>query len=179
MAWVTPQEAPLRLKPTFAVLSAVAVGSALFVTGGASAAQPLSATGGGQILIGTQGAGNTIAFTARNVEGETPDAARGQVQYVNREAGNGRDQVVLHGDVDCMVIDPAMNTAHISGTYRDEEETPFALYVQDNGEGAGAQDMIAIAPIDAVSCSDETAEDEAMELGRGNAQVRDGESDDS
>lgn len=56
----------------------------------ASAAQEDAATGGGQVMVGTKGAGDTIAFTAKG----TVDAGDGQVQYVDREGGTDRKSVV-------------------------------------------------------------------------------------
>lgn len=164
-------EAPLRLKSTLTLVTAAAAGSALVMTGGAFAAPPAvdSATGGGQILFSTDGgAGNTIAFTARGNAQE----ATGQVQYVNREAGNGQSQEVLHGTVDCIVVDGTI--ARMSGVWRDGTE--FALYVQDNGEGSSAEDdIVAIAPVDDAQCADDPNDDDMTALGRGNAQVRDGD----
>ena len=145
-------------------VTALAGAFALTATG-ATATQQDAATGGGQILFSSDGgAGNTIAFTAQG----TADAARGQVQYVNREAGKGQAQVVQHGTVTC--IDVQGTIARIAGEWRDGGT--FGLYVQDNGEGKAAEsDVVTVVP--GVSECDFDDPDEFTALGRGNAQVRD------
>ena len=157
----------MKLTPTLAAatLGVAALSSAFLVTGSATAGQQDAATGGGQILFSTDGgAGNTIAFTAQG----TAEAAKGQVQYVNREAGTGQSQVVQHGTVTC--IDVQGTIARISGTWRDGGA--FGLYVQDNGEGSAAEnDVVTVVP--GVSDCDFDDPDEFTALGRGNAQVRD------
>lgn len=157
----------MRLTPTLAAatLGVAALGSAFLVTGSATAGQYDAATGGGQILFSSDGgAGNTIAFTAQG----TADGARGQVQYVNREGGKGRSQVVKHGTVTC--IDAEGTVARIAGEWRDGGT--FGLYVQDNGEGAAADnDVVTIVP--GVSDCDFDDPDSPTMLARGNAQVRD------
>jgi hypothetical protein len=159
----------LRLTPTttVAALSVVALGGALTLTGGATAAQEDRATGGGQIEIGTGGgAGDTIAFTARGAG----DEARGQVQYVNREEGKGRSQTVQHGTVNCLYVDH--DTARIAGKWRDGG--PFYLYVKDNGEGSSAEnDIVALTSMSDGECADDPQDDPRWALARGNAQVHD------
>jgi hypothetical protein len=140
-------------------------GVALALSGvSASAGQGDAATGGGQILVGSDGgAGSTIAFTAQG----TAEAGRGQVQYVDR---SGEEQVVQHGTVTC--IDVQGNEARIAGTWRDGGS--FGLYVQDNGEGSKAtgEDMIALTP-DLTGCESDRDDNDPTGLARGNAQVRD------
>lgn len=127
------------------------------------------ATGGGQILVGTRGAGDTIAFTARG----TATAAQGQVQYVDRMDGTGRGQTTYHGAVAC--LDVTGNTAKIAGTWRDGGN--FQLFVEDNGEGAGAlaSDVVVVVSMaDEPACDfDEPDEEDQTALARGNAQVYD------
>jgi hypothetical protein len=137
-------------------------GVALALSGvSASAGQGDAATGGGQILVGSDGgAGSTIAFTAQG----TAEAGRGQVQYVDR---SGEEQVVQHGTVTC--IDVQGNVARIAGEWRDGGT--FGLYVQDNGEGDGS-DMIAVTP-NLTDCAEDRDDDDPTGLARGNAQVRD------
>ena len=132
------------------------------------------ATGGGQVLLGSSGAGNTIAFTAQNVE-SAGTAARGQVQFVDRSAGPGQEQVKFHGIVTCLRVSGTM--AELAGFERNTGE-PFNLRVVDNGEGAGATGMDMIEFNDDVgdaSCDDDDSDDEEPELrlARGNAQVYD------
>jgi hypothetical protein len=152
------------------VLAAVALAlvAMLAMSSGATAGSSRDrATGGGQILFSTQGAGNTIAFTAQG----TADAAKGQVQFIDRSAGNGRDQVKYHGDVTC--IDAVGNTAKVAGVLRNGNF--FNLYVQDTGEGLGNSDPIFFDSMaDMPDCDFDTPEDEDIQaLARGNAQVYD------
>jgi hypothetical protein len=156
----------------------------LTLTGAAAATllllAPLSAiagdgdkvTGGGQILLSTKGAGNQIAFTAQQKGSE----ATGQVQTIDRSAGTGRSQVKFHGVVDC--VEASGNMAKVGG-HRKGGTQRFTLLVQDNGQGAAADpDMIAFKKGDAAdpTCDPGDNDDDGlMALGRGNAQVRDGQ----
>lgn len=157
------------MRARFSVVAVLASLSALILVTLASAgSQTDRATGGGQVLVGTRGAGDTIAFTAQG----TAVAARGQVQYVDREGGTGQGQTVYHGVVAC--VDVEANVAKIAGTWRDGG--PFQLYVEDNGEGANAPDdivtVISMAP--EPTCDfDEPEEEDQTALARGNAQVYD------
>lgn len=154
----------MKKKRTIALVGASVAGAALALSGAtAFATQDDAATGGGQILVGSDGgAGSTIAFTAQG----TADAASGQVQYVDR---SGDEQVVQHGTVTC--IDVQGNEARIAGTWRDGGS--FGLYVQDNGEGSAADDdMIALTP-DLTGCESDRDDNDPTALARGNAQVRD------
>lgn len=151
-------------KKMFTIVGVGVAGAALAFSGStAMAGQQDAATGGGQILVGDRGAGDTIAFTAQG----TSDGAKGQVQYVDREGGTGQGQTVQHGTVTC--IDVQGNVARIAGEWRDGGT--FGLYVEDNGEGDGT-DMIALTP-DLTDCSDEREDEDPTGLARGNAQVRD------
>lgn len=152
-------------KKMFTIVGVGVAGAALAFSGStAFAGQDDAATGGGQILVGSEGgAGDTIAFTAQG----TADGAKGQVQYVDREGGTGQDQVVQHGTVTC--IDVQGNVARIAGEWRDGGT--FGLYVEDNGEGDGT-DMIALTP-DLTDCAEDREDDDPTGLARGNAQVRD------
>jgi hypothetical protein len=126
------------------------------------------ATGGGQVLVGDRGAGDTIAFTARG----TSDAATGEVQYVDRDGGTGQGQSTYHGNVECLDVEG--NRAKIAGTW--ESGGPFNLYVVDNGQGSAANDDIVtvISQADDPSCDfDDPQEGDQTALARGNAQVYD------
>lgn len=153
------------MKKKMITLGVGVAGAALALSGStAFAGQEDAATGGGQILVGSEGgAGDTIAFTAQG----TADAAKGQVQYVDREGGTGQGQVVQHGTVTC--IDVQGNVARIAGEWRDGGT--FGLFVEDNGEGDGT-DMIALTP-DLADCAEDREDDDPTGLARGNAQVRD------
>jgi hypothetical protein len=137
---------------------------AIAIPVGAQAGSPRDrATGGGQITMGLQGAGNTIAFTAQN--SGSSDAATGQVQYIQRIDGQDK----LHGTVTCLRV--SGNTAKIAGVGRDGRA--FQLYVADNGQGSAAQnDMILFQFADEATCDFDQGDD-VPELARGNAQVYD------
>lgn len=139
------------------------------------------ATGGGQILIPSngQGAGDTIAFTAQNTGGAN-NAAKGQVQVVERGGtGRGKNNVRFHGEVKCLIVQG--NTAEMAGTYKNGNgaTTGFILYAQDNGEGAAdlaanGADQIALTRTSDPTCErDDSDDDGQTDLARGNAQVYD------
>ena len=153
------------------LLIAVAV-LAVAVPGMASAGSRTDrATGGGQTLLSTPGAGNTIAFTAQG----TTDLAKGQVQFIDRSAGTGQSQVKFHGVVNCLLVEG--NRAQISGENRDTH-APFELSVVDNGEGAAASNDLILfdtTDVDGNCATDDSDDDDEPELAlaRGNAQVYD------
>jgi hypothetical protein len=125
-------------------------------------------TGGGQILFSTRGAGNTIAFTAQG----TADDGKGQLQFVDRSAGNGQDQIVYHGEVTCVEVDG--NSAKVAGVFRDG--SAFNLVAVDNGEGALADDDMIFfdSMAETPECDfDDPDEEDFMALARGNVQVYD------
>ncbi len=150
---------------------AVAVVGALLLPVAASADPSVDqAMGGGQILFSTEGgAGSTIAFTAQG----TAEAAKGQVQFIDRSGGKGRNQVKQHGEVTCIVVEG--NVAKIGGVLRNGDF--FNLYVEDTGEGHGNADVIFYdGMVDTPDCDFDTpSDDDLMALARGNAQVRDGD----
>ena len=126
------------------------------------------ATGGGQVLVGDKGAGDTIAFTARG----TAEDAKGEVQYVDRTDGTGQGQATYHGDVACLAVEG--NRAKLSGTWR--EGGNFQVIVVDNGEGSNAEnDVVIVQKMDDLTCDDEDDDDDDGQtaLARGNAQVYD------
>jgi len=107
-------------------------------------------TGGGQAFFGSngetgQGAGDTVAFSAKRAKG-TPEGstdAVGQIQ-VNRRTTT---QVKFHGTFHCLVVNGEPNSgagmAWASGESRDG--TPFQLYVEDGGKGQMERnDMITL-----------------------------------
>ena len=117
---------------------------ALAVSGvGMSQAAPAvyKVTGGGQTLVGTTGAGSTIAFTAQSA-GAEGEAAKGQFQLQLRDG----TKETIHGEVSCVVVysyteDGGM--AVIGGQSRDGED--FRFDVVDGGEGRDASDMIRVS----------------------------------
>ena len=120
------------------------------------------ATGGGQFLINTRGgAGDNIGFTAQG----TADAAKGQVQYVDRTSTG---QTTYHGTVDCLVV--VGKEAHIAGTWRDG--TFFHLFVSDNGHHGA--DMIQMDPNASDNqCNFRSRPSDRSSLARGNVTVYD------
>ena len=150
-------------------LAAALVVVALSVTAASAGSPNDRVTGGGQTLVGTSGAGNTIAFTAQG----NSESAKGQVQVVDRTNGTGQSQTRFHGIVDCLAVDGKM--AEIYGHKRDDPADVFAVYVVDNGEGALADnDIVALNDDPKSPCALEDDDDQGeTELGRGNAQVYD------
>ena len=132
------------------------------------------ATGGGQILVSSdgRGPGDTITFTAQErADGTTV----GNVNVIDRVQGAGGKGVHFKGAVAC--IEAVGNTAKISGIGRlNGADQPFILVVTDNGEGSAAgNDVITLQYTDDVTCEREDGDnDGATELARGNAQVTDG-----
>ena len=150
-------------------LAAALVVVALPVAAATAGSSTDRVTGGGQTLVGTSGAGNTIAFTAQG----TSTDARGQVQVVDRNAGTGQAQTKFHGIVDCLSV--SGDTAEIIGHKRDDGADKFSVYVVDNGEGIAADnDMILLNENPDDECGiDDDDDDGAVDLARGNAQVYD------
>ena len=140
-------------------------------------------TGGGQAFFGSngetgQGAGDTVAFSAKRAKG-TPEGstdAVGQIQ-VNRRTTS---QVKFHGTFNCLVVNGEPNSgagmAWASGESRDG--TPFQLYVEDGGKGqAERNDMIMLFVGDETQdgdgpCGFEDTDTDSISLSRGNVQVR-------
>ena len=151
-------------------LAAVVVGTAAFVALpiAAQAADGDKATGGGQVLLGTSGKRSTITFTAQ----QTGSAVKGQVNFVDRSAGAGQQQVHTKGTVTCIAVDG--NMAEIGGTLNNQSETPFFLRVIDNGEGANASnDLIEYDNVGEDGDCDQDSDNPRfdLELAKGNAQV--------
>ena len=147
--------------------------------GSATAGSTDKATGGGQILLSSdgRGPGDTIAFTAQRRE---DGSVVGNVNVIDRlsggpGAGTGRG-VHFKGDVTC--IDVQGNVAKIGGVGErsDGTTTAFTLVVTDNGEGLDDNDLIALQYISSdPNCEREDGDDDGeTELARGNAQVTDG-----
>jgi len=153
----------IKLGLTAAMVAALALPLA------ASAGNVDKTTGGGQILFASKGAGNTIAFTAQG----TSEAAKGEVRFIDRSGGNGREQVKYFGDVKCIQVEGTV--AKVAGTLRNGDS--FNLYAEDTGEGNGNADPIYFDGMaDTPDCDfDDPDSDDMQALARGNAQVRDGD----
>lgn len=162
-----------RILTGTAVLAVTLAGTGV----GSAAPAVYKVTGGGQTLVGTTGAGNTIAFTAQSA-GAEGEAAKGQFQLQLRDGA----KETIHGEVNCVVVysyteDGGM--AVIGGTSRDGE--PFRFDVIDGGEGKDASDMIRVSRGDEAEDGDDNGsdsflcdeEDEQAEtdFARGNVQV--------
>ena len=118
---------------TLGVLAAVTAVAAIPVAADASSPRD-RATGGGQVLLDpnaqpSQGALDTVAFTAQRQKGESNDStlADGQVQ-VNRRSG---EALKFHGEVECLIVQG--NKAYMNGHSRDG--IYFELFAIDGGEG--------------------------------------------
>lgn len=134
-------------------------------------------TGGGQVIINNnfQGAGDTIAFTARELTPSGP-AARGQVEYLPTASQSGPiiSAGRWHGSVNCLVVD-SDQTATFAGRKTQGNDLPFfRISVVDNGpEGGGNQgeDLIFLEESeDPLDCEDDADADEQT-LARGNLTV--------
>lgn len=128
-------------------------------------------TGGGQALAtsdssSVKGPGDTYGFNAQQIEGATADAAKGQFNSIQRDAGatvgRGKGEHIK-GEVTCLVAtgDGTQGTARFGGVIRGSEfqdmtqpssptEQPraytdrmiFIVDVTDNGEGQAEDDLI-------------------------------------
>jgi hypothetical protein len=154
-------------------------GLALFALGSsvATAGTGDKATGGGQTFLGNSGKGSTIAFSAQQ-DSASGSSAKGQVQFIDRSLGAGKNQVKFHGVVDCIEVTDE-NLAVIGGYKRGDMTDRFTLRVVDNGEPNNGMDLIQFGEEeDKATCGDgNDDEPPSMEfsLARGNAQVRDGD----
>ncbi len=158
-------------------------GIALFAVpvSGAVAGNGDKATGGGKVLFSDNDAkASTIAFTAQG----TVDTAKGQVQFIDRSAGGGQNAVKFHGTVTCIVVEG--NRAQIAGLRRggdrETEGDTFELTVVDNGEPNRGNDMIMFDNMDVDGQCEESEQDSdepEIALAKGNAQVRDGDAENS
>lgn len=144
--------------------------------GMAQAAPPSGAkvTGGGQIIAdNVQGPGDTIAFQVQNINGATgdadSDAARGQVQSVERE-GAGRPTDKFHGEAACLVV--VANTARFAGVVRGAGGGFFRVDIVDNGQGdSSPNDMVVVQrSTEPLDCDDDASGDET-DLARGNVKI--------
>ena len=128
-------------------------------------------TGGGQTEVGNTGPGDTIAFTAQNTGDD--DAAKGQVQFVDRE--DGKVQEIYHGEVICLraVSGGTDGAARFAGEWRNQGSGTFEIYVEDNGEPNQGNDLIFIDQVDPPDCVDDEDDnpDDPVALGRGHVQV--------
>jgi hypothetical protein len=146
-----------------AIAAALVAGASL-----ATSAPAPKVTGGGQTLNGTEGAGDTIAFVAQDTDGDEGQAARGQVQYIDREDDG---QTVQHGTVSCLVYE-SENSARFAGTWNGGGT--FEIAVTDNGEGSNADDdLIGVFPMSEPDCANDDGDDDdaTTALARGNVQV--------
>lgn len=153
---------------------AIGVAALAAFGGTASAGSTDKATGGGQILLSSdgRGPGDTIAFTAQAREDGT---VVGNVNVIDRTGNTGKGGVHFKGDVTCVVAEG--NVAKIAGVGErsDGTTTGFTLLVTDNGEGLDDNDLISLQYTSDPTCEREDGDDDAQtELARGNAQVKDG-----
>jgi hypothetical protein len=160
----------VKFKLTLAIagVAALAISS-----GSATAGNGDKVTGGGKVLFSTEDVkASTIAFTAQG----TVDAAKGQVQLIDRSAGGGQSQTRFHGVVTC--VETGDNFGVVSGYERGNPTGPeFLLRVIDNGQGAAAEDdLIAFDQMTEENTCGEGDDDDELSaaLAKGNAKVRDG-----
>ena len=158
----------LRLMFALAGLAALAMTS-----GTATAGNGDKVTGGGQVIFSEGDVkASTIAFTAQG----TTETAKGQIQFIDRSEGGGRDAVKYHGVVDCLEV--TGNYGVLGGYKKRTGGNRFVLRVVDNGEPNQGADMIQFdnETEDNACGDDEDDSPPEFSLARGNAQVRDGDS---
>ncbi len=163
------------------LVAIVAVLALPTVASGASTRDAI--TGGGQAFFGTggetgQGAGDTVAFTAKREKGaaDGTDAAVGQIQ-VNRRTS---DVIKFHGTFDCLVVNgvPGSGAGMAWASGQSRTGTSFQLYVEDGGKGTMERnDMITLLVGDDTEAGDgpcgfEDADTDSISMSRGNVQVR-------
>lgn len=162
----------------------VMAGVAIFAisSGSATAGNGDKITGGGQVVLDTENPGvrtSTLAFTAQG----TDDAAKGQVQLIDRQAGTGRNSVRFHGVVTCVETGPGPDEENFgiaAGHKRGDESVPFVLRVIDNGQPSEGTDLIQFdRGEDATNtCGDDSDDAELSgQVAHGNAKVRNGDSE--
>lgn len=132
------------------------------------------ATGGGQVLVATdgRGPGDTITFTGQE---RADGSVVGNVNVIDRVQDAGGKGYHFRGDVTC--IEAVDNVAKLGGTGTGPDGTTgFILIVTDNGQGSAADnDTITLQYTNDVTCEREDGDnDGAVDLARGNAQVTDG-----
>ena len=148
----------------------------------AQAESAFKVTGGGQTDVGTSGPGDTIAFNAQQEEGVDENsgftAAKGQVQYIDRDGG--KIVAIYHGEVECLEA--------VSGTSAEDGAAVFAgewtnkqtgvtdlfeIYVEDHGEPNQGNDQILIEAMEETPCDRDDEEDDEPTAAhaRGNVQV--------
>ena len=110
---------------------------------GSAAPAAYKVTGGGQTLVGSTGAGNTIAFTAQSA-GEEGSAAKGQFQLQLRDAA---EKEGIHGEISCVQVYSFTEDGGVAvlGGYSRDTGEPFRFDVVDGGEGKDASDMIRLS----------------------------------
>ena len=160
----------MRIKTTVAIagLAALAIGGTTATAGNGD-----KVTGGGQVLFSTDDVKrSTIAFTAQG----TATDAKGQVQFIDRSLGAGKNQTRYHGVVNCVEV--SGNFAVVSGYPKGDPEGPeFLLRVVDNGQGQDPNDMIEFdEETTDNTCGGESDDDNELTvaLAKGNVKVRDG-----
>lgn len=166
------------MKKALIVIAVLALVAGLVVVGQAGSAYKV--TGGGQFQVATTGGpGDTIAFNAQQLgDPNDPDAAKGQVQYVDRT--NGKVVGIFHGEVECLrVVATGDNgAARLAGVWDDPRTAPatdgtFEILADDNGEPNQNADKIFIDRMDPPDCVDDSTNnpDSPTGLARGNIQI--------
>jgi hypothetical protein len=159
-----------------AVVCGAVLALGLSGTGLAQAQAPsgYKVNGGGQAFPtadDVSGAGDTLGFTAQQTAGEDDAAARGQVQYVDREGG--RQVANVHGTVTCLVVDGQQAT--IGGVLTrggSEDGGFFQLDVMDSGQENRGTDVVMFREVDEEPACDEPGDlEEAPVLARGNVTI--------
>jgi hypothetical protein len=176
----------IRIGVVLGALAALA-----FAATAIAAPSPFKITGGGQTFAtadaeaGVSGPGDTITFQAFIPQQGTSEDSTGRINIIDRTPDAGGKGVHYQGVVECSFLetDPAvgMGYAELRGRVtRSDSEDPqnFLVRIQDNGQGAAAEDDLVsfeIAPGDAPECEDSRDDQDddgiTMTLARGNAKI--------
>ena len=154
--------------------------------GTAQAQNGLKVTGGGQVFAGDAdaqggGPGDTYGFNAQDLDGDpNTEAAKGNLNIIDRTEGQGGKGVHIRGDVTCIRALPLGDNEDADGVARfggvlQDGVTYFVVDVTDNGEGNSADDDLIfyreVQPEEDGSPCDGDDETSDMRLARGNAQI--------
>lgn len=164
------------MKRTVVCGAVLALGAGGIGLAQAQAPSGYKVTGGGQAFpfeAEPSGAGDTLGFNAQQTAGEDDPAARGQVQYVDREGGQ---QIAnIHGTVTCLLVQGEEDggQATIGGIItRGGEKGFFQLDVIDTGQENRGTDMILFQEVDEEPECDEPEDlEESPVLARGNVTI--------
>ena len=167
-------------------LAVGAVAALGFAVTADAAPQPYKVTGGGQTFVdydpeeGVKGPGNTITFQAFIPGQGVQEDSTGQVNIIDRRASENGKGDHFRGTVDCTFLasDPAGGgyVELIGHGIKDDVERDFVVRIQDNGQGAAADnDLVEFdLAVQDPQCEEQREDEEDspdFTLARGNAKI--------